>query len=270
MGWSDLGDGLDDMKVRAKEKAFNFPYLFGGAELERVSMAYGPVATPHVFVFDKERKLRYVGRVDDAERERFVRRRDLREALDALLAGKPVAEPAATKAFGCSVKWSDKRALTKAYWDKVAKEPIDVLAADGDAMRTLRINRSQEGKFRLINFWATWCGPCVTEFPELMAIHRFYRGRDFEVVTVAANYPDEKDEVLRFLKKQQAVTKNYLFGSEDKYALMEAFEPTWSGALPYTILLDPAGEVVYKKEGAIDPLEIRRTVVKTLNARKPW
>ena len=270
MGWTDLGDSLEEMKIRARDRGFNFPYLFAGAEAEAVSLAYGPVATPHAFVFDRERKLRYVGRIDDAERERFVRRRDLREALDALLAGREVAAPASTKSFGCSVKWPDKRVGTSEYWAKLAKEPVTVELADAAALQQLRINRTKEGKFRLVSFWATWCGPCLTEFPELMAMHRMYRLRDFEVVTVAANYPDEKADVLKWLQKNQAVTKNLVFADTDKYGLMEAFEPSWTGAVPFTILLDPAGEDVYKKEGSIDALELKRTIVKTLNARKPW
>jgi thiol-disulfide isomerase/thioredoxin len=201
MGWTDLGDSLEEMKIRAHDRAFNFPYLFAGAEHEPVSKAYGPTATPHTFVFDRERTLRYVGRIDDSERERFVRRRDLREALDALLAGGAVPAPAVTKSFGCSVKWSDKRAETQNYWTKLAQEPIELKAADAAALRDLRVNRTSEGKFRLVNFWATWCGPCLTEFPELMAIHRMYRLRDFEVVTVAANYPDETKDVERWLKR---------------------------------------------------------------------
>jgi thiol-disulfide isomerase/thioredoxin len=270
LGYTDLGDTLEEMKIRARDRGFAFPYLFGGAEHERVSMAYGPAATPHAFVFDGERKLRYSGRVDDAERERFVKRRDLRDALDAVLLGQEVKPPAVTKAFGCSVKWSDKRPSLKDYWARIDREPVGLEPADADALRTLRINRTSEGKHRLINFWATWCGPCLTEFPELMAMHLMYRLRDFEVVTVSANYPDEKADVMKWLQKQKAVTKNLLFAEPDKYELMEAFEPTWSGALPYTILLDPAGEVVYKREGAIDPLELKRTIVKVLNARKPW
>ena len=77
------------MKTRAKHKQFNFPYLYDG-DTEVVSRAFGPVATPHAFVFDKERRLRYAGRVDDSERPEFVKTRDLRNAIDALLAGRDV------------------------------------------------------------------------------------------------------------------------------------------------------------------------------------
>jgi len=84
LGYTDLSDSFAEMKIRAKHKEFNFPYLYDG-DKEEVSRAYGPVATPHAFVFDKERKLRYVGRVDDSERPEFVKTQDLRDAIDALL-----------------------------------------------------------------------------------------------------------------------------------------------------------------------------------------
>ena len=272
LGYTDLGDSLEEMKIRAAYRKFNFPYLCGGGEYEPASRAYGPVATPHAFVFDADRKLRYVGRIDDSEREKFVRVRDLRNALDALLEGKepPVKQ---TKVIGCSTKWSGKAASVKKYWEGIAAEPVLLDPVDASGLRALRMNdsgKNDKGKLRLVNFWATWCGPCITEFPDLMMINRQYRQRDFELVTVAAQFPDEKEDALKFLKKQQASNKNLIFGDTDKYKLIEAFDPDWTGALPYTALIDPAGEILYRKEGAFDPLELKRVIVGALNARKPW
>src|SRR2546422_74713 len=67
LGWTDLSDSFGEMKIRARDRDFNFPYLYDG-DTEAVARAYGPVATPHVFVFDSSRKLRYVGAMDDSER----------------------------------------------------------------------------------------------------------------------------------------------------------------------------------------------------------
>ncbi len=272
LGYTDLSDTFEEMKIRARDHAFNFPFLYGGGEHEPVSKAYGPVATPHAFIFDAERKLRYQGRIDDSEREKFVRTRDVRNALDALLAGQepPVTH---TRVFGCSVKWSDKAAGVEQYWKQIAAEPVALEPVDADGLIALRRNESaknDQAKLRLVNFWATWCGPCVIEFPELMRIHRMYRQRDFELVTVAAHYPDEKEDALKFLQKQQASNRNLIFGDTDKHKLIEAFDPEWSGALPFTLLIDPAGEVLYRQEGEIDALELKRTIVRELNARKPW
>src|SRR5208337_2939146 len=106
MGYTDVGDSFEEMKIRAEYRHFNFPYLYDGAD-QKISNLYGPTATPHVFIFDAERKLRYEGRVDDNPREALVTQRDARLALDALLAGKPVPV-AKTPAVGCSTKWMYK------------------------------------------------------------------------------------------------------------------------------------------------------------------
>lgn len=261
LGYTDLSDSLEEMKLRAKERKFNFPYLMGGGKYEAAAKAYGPKATPHAFLFDAERKLRYTGRIDDAERAKLVKTHDLQDAIDALLAGRPVAV-ATNKAFGCSTKWSDKRADVKSYWEKVAAQPVTVSKASLAELKALRANK--QGKLRLVNFWATWCGPCVTEFPDLMQIHRQYQGRDFELVTVAAQYPDEESEVLAFLKKQKATNTNLMFGDGDKYALMEAFDKKWEGGLPFSMLIDAKGKVLYSKQGAVEPLEVKRLIVKAL------
>lgn len=96
-------DGMQAMKTRARDRAFPFPYLRDDSQ--SFVRALGARFTPEVFVFDRERKLRYHGRIDDNHRDPSrVTAHDLRNALEALLAGTepPVAQ---TTAFGCSVKW---------------------------------------------------------------------------------------------------------------------------------------------------------------------
>ncbi len=95
-------DSYPEMVKRAKEKGFNFPYLRD--EDQVVVGEFGGVCTPHVFAFDDERSLRYRGRIDDSRDPTRVTSRDLRNALDDLLARREVGVPD-TKPFGCSIKW---------------------------------------------------------------------------------------------------------------------------------------------------------------------
>jgi peroxiredoxin len=88
-----------------------------------------------------------------------------------------------------------------------------------------------------------------------------YKGRDFELITVSADNPENKDKALKFLKKSQASVNNYLFSLDDKYKLIEAIDPKWQGALPYTMLVEPGGKIVYAKQGIIDPKEIKKLIV---------
>ncbi|HMJ60636.1 MAG TPA: thioredoxin family protein, partial [Bryobacteraceae bacterium] len=90
LGYTDVSDSFEDMKTRAAHRHFDFPYLYDG-DTQTVARAYGPKATPHVFIFDQERKLRYEGRIDNSQRESLVKTQDARNAIDALLAAKPVA-----------------------------------------------------------------------------------------------------------------------------------------------------------------------------------
>ena len=266
LGWTDLSDSFAEMKIRARDGQFNFPYLYDG-DTEAVARAYGPVATPHVFVFDAARKLRYVGAIDDSERVEHVTKHYVRDALDALLASQepPVTK---TKVAGCSIKWAGKAESVNAYMEKLAAEPVALTQADADALTAHRKNNS--GKIRLVNIWATWCAPCVAEFHELVTLNRIYRRREFEVVTVSVNRPDEEKRVLEFLKQQQASCTNLIFASVDREKLINAFDPDWQGQVPYTMLIAPEGKLLYREAGSIDSLALKRAILKALNEGKPW
>jgi thiol-disulfide isomerase/thioredoxin len=258
LGYTDMGDSFEEMKLRARQKKFNFPYLYDG-KTQSVTKGYGPVATPHVFIFDKERKLRFQGRIDDVEQpSKTPNHFDTRTALDELIAGKDVTTPT-TKVFGCSVKWAEKQDEGKKYLAKWAEEPVNLEMIDEAGIKELVKNNSD--KLRLINVWATTCGPCIVEFPDFITMNRMYRGRDFEFISVSADYPGQKEKVFKFLKKQQASNKNYLFSNEDKYKLIEAIDPKWQGGLPYTILVEPGGKIVYGKWGKIDVPLMKKTIV---------
>jgi len=259
---ADTSDSLDEMKIRVEYKHLRYPYLYDG-ETQSLARALGPQATPHVFIFDNERNLRYQGRIDNSYRQELVKTEDARNAIEALLAGKPVPVPQ-TGVFGCSTKWKEKEASRIADQKKIEAEPVRLEVASADDLKKLRANPT--GKLLLVSFWATWCGPCVHEFPEIETTYRMYRVREFDLVTVSTNMPDEKNDVLKMLEKQHASSRNLLFGSDDTYAMQAAFDPKWQSAVPYTVLIPPNGKLVYERQGDVDFLELRRTILANLTA----
>lgn len=263
LGYSDLGDSLEEMKLRDAERKFPFAYLDDG-DTQTVARAYGALATPHVFVFDADRKLRYQGRIDDAEKSaEKVKSHDARNAIDALLAGKapPVEQ---TNVFGCSTKWADKRADAERSLVKWDEEEVKLSSVGVEDVKKLAANDGEGAKLRLVNVWATWCGPCVTELPELVTINRMYRGRAFEAVTISMDEPSDEAAALELLKKKHVAAVNYHYTGHDKDALVAALDPEWHGPVPHTLLIAPGGKVLYRKTGAFDPLELKRAIVSHL------
>jgi peroxiredoxin len=257
LGYSDVGDSYAEMKIRARDAGFNFPYLYDG-DTETASRQYGPVATPHVFIFDQQRKLRYRGRVDDMEDPaKTPHSQDTRNAIEALLSGREVAVPV-TKVFGCSIKWIEKGNWEEKASIAWAKEPVQLVNIN--VTEIVELIRNHTDKLRLINFWATWCGPCTAEFPELVTINRMYRDRGLESISISLDDTTAMARALQFLQRQQASSPNYLFKGSDKYQLIDAVDPLWPGALPYTLLVEPGGKIVYTHEGAIDPEELKKII----------
>ena len=216
LGYTDLGDSFEEMKTHAKRRGFKFPYLFDG-DTQRVSTAFGVLATPHVFIFDHERRLRYNGRIDDAD-VKPPKSHDARNAIEDLLADRPVAVPK-TRVFGCSTKWADKRDSAKEELEKWNAEPVELKPIDADALHKLAGNKS--GNYRLITLWSTTCAPCISELPEFVTLNRMYRGRHFELYTITTDSPDRREAALKILRKTHVSCVNYIFHSEDRDELAE-------------------------------------------------
>jgi thiol-disulfide isomerase/thioredoxin len=258
LGYSDMSDTFEEMKIRAKDKGYNFPYLYD-VGTQAVARAYGPVATPHLFIFDGQRKLRYTGRFDDSEKKpNQVRSKDAINAIEAILAGKKVPVEK-TMAFGCSIKWADKRDSVKAAFASWAREKVSLEKINAKEVSELVKNNT--AKIRLISVWATWSEPSVKQIEQFVIMNRMYRRRDFELITISADSPAKEQQVLSALKKQQASCRNYIFAGGDIYQLMGAIDKDMLVGLPCTLLVEPGGKVTYRRLGLIEPLELKKEIV---------
>ena len=270
-GHTDYDETFEDSKRYAEDYSWTFPFLYDGDQ-QLVARAYGCLATPHVFIFDKDRKLRYNGRYEPET----VKHPDARNAVEALLAGNPVLAET-TRPHGCSTKWKERSlhvAEEEQHW-----QSFDATIEEIDAKGVATLRKNGSGKVRLINLWATWCAPCVEEIPDLTAIARKFSRREFELITISVDQPNQMARAKAFLGKHRAVmsdklrktveaegrtTNNYLYTGASLDDLADALDPEWPGPIPYSILVDQEGNVLYRKLGKIDPDEVRSKILDTL------
>lgn len=274
LGYSKYNDSFPEMKRHAEEQKFNFDYLYDG-DTQKTALAYGCLATPHVFLFDQERKLRYQGRLDDSRYadETTVTAPDARNAIVALLEGKPVPVEV-TKPHGCSTKWAGKRQQVATDNEKWEKGEVVVELIDAKGIEALRKNDTK--KVRLFNVWATWCGPCVQEFPQLVATQRKFGLRDFEFISISIDDPETLGEVRAFLEKNNALVPDklkpslkaegrkgnaYVFKGASHEELIKALDPEWPGPIPHTLVVAPGGAVIFRHNGEIDGEELRAKIL---------
>jgi hypothetical protein len=98
------------------------------------------------------------------------------------------------------------------------------------------------------------------EFPDLVIIDRIYRSRQFEFISINADKLSRKDNVLKFLQKNEASNKNYIFSSDNNTELVEAVDPQWNGALPYSLLVEQGGKILYRIQGPLNIIEVRKLI----------
>ncbi len=277
LGYSKYSDSYDEMKLYAKERGFIFPYLYDGGT-QATAKAYGCLCTPHLFIFDQQRRLRYAGRFDDSQLPDpgSVHSRDGAVAMEALLAGKPVPVET-TRPMGCSTKWMTKQGWVAEGNEEWKNLPVSLDPIDAAGVAALA--RNPTSRLRVINLWATWCVPCVEEFPGLVLISRRLETRDFDLITISVDAPGDEAKALEFLKREHAAvppgarasvasqgrtTNNFIYTGAGGDALAQALDPKWPGGYPYTVVLAPGGEVLYRNAGALDVHEFQSMLVDKL------
>ena len=276
LGYSPYNDSFEEMKPFAEGYGWTFPYLYDG-ETQKFATACGAQSTPHVFVFDAERKLRYTGRMDDSGRSPApVEKSYLQTAFDSLLAGEKIEEDV-TRSFGCSTKWlfkGDSVIQEQKDWEE---KPVTLEDLDEDLAKKLRENKS--GNVRVINFWSTTCGPCVAEFPELVETYRRFQNRNVDFISISMDPAEKKGDVKKFLESRHAAlsdqtkasmekegrsSNNYLWTGSNPDKLAEAIAPDWTGALPLTVIISPKGEVLWSHGAELDVVALRTEILKGL------
>ncbi len=130
----------------------------------------------------------------------------------------------------------------------------DVLTADellieANARTILTAIEDNPADFKVVNFWATWCGPCVKEFPDLMAVDSLMADRGVDVIFVSADFPEERPAILEFLQRQGVRERTYLKDEADD-PFISSFSDDWTGSLPATLVYNAEDEVIAFWEGS--------------------
>ncbi len=105
-----------------------------------------------------------------------------------------------------------------------------------------RLVHDRKGTILLLNFWATWCQPCIKELPDLIRLSKFYKGNELEVVGVSVDYPDEtKSKIIPLLKEHRVPFKIYVAKFDKQDDFINAVDTSWNGAVPATFIYGPRG-----------------------------
>lgn len=139
-----------------------------------------------------------------------------------------------------------------------------------DAPQVKGLVAQNRGKVVVVNFWATWCPPCVVEFPDLVALEREHRDRGLVVLSVSADSPDEiHSEVIPFLEKHQPAFRVYLWQPPDTDAAVREIDPEWTGSIPATFFIDREGKTAARRFSLMSRQEMDEIVEVLLGSARP-
>ena len=116
-----------------------------------------------------------------------------------------------------------------------------------------------KGKVVILNFWATWCGPCREEFPDLVRLYRENKGTTV-LVTVSMDEPEDVDKAIAFLKPHGSDFLSYLRNFRDFEKFVNAVDPKWMGGIPATFVFDKNGKRVFGHEGQLTYAELKQVI----------
>ena len=150
----------------------------------------------------------------------------------------------------CQTQTKNAPENTPATKTETVSNPPKVTQIDASGLKDLL---KPNGKPLLINFWATWCGPCREEFPDLVKIGTDHKDK-IDVITISLDEVSEiNGAVPEFLAQMGSDSPAYLLKTPDQDAAIELVSKDWQGGLPFTILFNAQGETVYSKQGKFKP-----------------
>ena len=261
---SALGDTLPEMALRARELQYPFPYLYDG-KTQEVATAYGVRVTPHAFLFDKKRKLRYSGRIGDHKNPDREDREELRIAINSLNHG---IEPAVVRGlvFGNSIKWIKDRIIAEKTRERFARESVYLKKAN---IRTLKFVRRNDSKLpKLIYVWSNQDKNNRQELLQLAAIHKIYRKRGLKSVTICVDGRDFTDVAKKLLIETQSSGTNYICSGTEISPVVELRAEEGIETTPFLGLLTSEAKIFYRSTKGLEPLTIKQHIIEVLNLKK--
>ncbi len=268
---SSANEDRKEVARHASEHRLDFTILKDDGNL--IADAYEAERTPKVYLIDQAGILRYRGRIDNSQNPRMVNRQDLKIALDELLAGRPVSI-AETQAMGCLIDRARPSTLAQARRQSPVRKPGQSVPAPG---RTVvprlkpagysKLISESAGRVVVVNFWATWCPPCVAEFPELVRLDQQLRSRGVRFIGITADdLADLDTEVVPFLNKQKAGYENFIQDVDDPQEMIDVVNKDWPGVLPATFVYDRKGSLVFTRLGIVDRDVLLNEIEKALKS----
>ena len=157
--------------------------------------------------------------------------------------------------------WGQVTGCGKPAVDLAQETGLSIRPATAD--QVIAAVKNAQGRAVLVNVWATWCQPCVEEFPDIMKLHHKYQDHGLKVVFVSADFDNQTEAAKAFLEKQGVDFATYQKSGKDM-AFINTLDQAWSGALPATWIYDRDGMQRYFWEGRKDYAHFEKSVLDVL------
>jgi thiol-disulfide isomerase/thioredoxin len=172
------------------------------------------------------------------------------------------ALPAVAKDKGATVK--RPRSAEKGPAKKSARDRVKAIDVQG--LRSLL--EASRGEVLVLNFWATWCKPCIREFPVMVEAARRFEKKGVRVVAISMDAPKARPRVEKFVARFGGPMQIYQGGFGEEAAFIALTEPNWTGSLPATVFYDPAGDRAFTHVGALDAKSLNGAIESLLEVPK--